>query len=66
MASLPCKAMLAIAAVREGQGVRDAGYFWAADAESLLEAAETASIPLILLSAAWDPLDDGIYWILFW
>lgn len=66
MAALPCKAMLAIADMREGHSVRDAGYSRGPAAESLLEAAATASIPLILLAAAGEPLGNDRYWILFW
>lgn len=61
MAALPCKAMLAIAAMREEHAVRDTSYSWGAAAESLLEAAATASFPLIVLAAAGEPLGDDRY-----
>lgn len=41
--------------------MRDTGYSWGAAAESLLEAAATASMPLILLAAAGEPLGDDRY-----
>lgn len=64
---LPCPARPCwlIAAMREGYGVSDTGCSWASAAESLLEAAAIASIHLILLAAAGEPLDDDRYWILF-
>lgn len=61
-----CKAILAIAATREGHGVRNTDYSWGPAAESLLEAAATASVPLLLLATAAEPLGDDRYWNLFW
>lgn len=56
-----CKAMLAIAAIRKGHGLRNIDYSWGPAAESLLEAAATASVPLLLLAAAAEHLGDDRY-----